>query len=344
MKRQTWIAAGLVVTLTLVAGCQINPKPGTPFMTVCGSRFCLFGAPFYPYGATIYQSTPQAGIDNPTGAVALAQSQHLNTIRLVNFLPHDGSPASAAYAPTTWAKVDTFIADAQGANIRILLDLSDYKAELWNACTNPYTASWTKFLTFVADRVNTVTGVTYASDPEIVLVTFTGEPLPVGSYSFSRSSGKACTISYSTSQLTQFYAGVEATWKSLDQNHLIAAGGLSKVDNPNSGIDWQSIFGNKNNDVCAWKTYGNMYSWLPTGAQYCLNQLHKPWFNDEWGYTQNTGDSVRAALFDSQFTNNAANGAAGNFYWNANYLTNPTTYDVSPATPLTQAAVVNNAP
>jgi hypothetical protein len=315
-----------------------------PFMRVCGIQFCLGSSVFYPYGATTYQSTTEAGIDNPAGAISLARSQHLNTIRLVNFLDHNGSPGSAPYNLATWAKVDRFIGDAEFSNIRILLDLSDYKAELWNACSDPYTHSWTKFLTFVAHRVNTVTGSTYQSDPEIILVTFTGEPLPVGAHTFTRSNGKTCTISYSSAQLTKFYATVEGTWKSLDPNHLTAAGGLSNVDLPNSGIDWQSIFSNPANDVCAFKTYGGMFSWLPTGASYCRNVLHKPWFDDEWGFTQAMGDKDRSLYFKAEFANNLANGAAGNFYWNANYLVTPTSYDVGPGTPLTQAAVVANAP
>jgi hypothetical protein len=315
-------------------------------MTVCGQQFCIGGSTFYPFGATVYGSTPQAGIKNPAGAVALAQEQHLNTIRLANFLSHDAAPGTAPYVSSSWVRVDTFIADAHSASIKILLDLSDFKAELWNACKNPYTdlTAWNRYLTFVANRVNTVTGSTYNSDPEIVLVSFTGEPQPVGTYTFTTSTGVSCTLSYTTAQLTSFYAAIESKWKSLDSNHLITAGGMSNVDRPNNGIDWQSIFGNASNDVCAWKTYGGMESWLPTGAQYCENVLHKPWFNDEWGYTQSLGDTARAQAFTGQFANNRANGAAGNFYWNANYLLSPGTYDVGPQTPATEAAVVSAAP
>jgi len=336
----------VVVTTGSPSGALPNYAATSPFMRVCGGQFCFGPNVFSPYGATVYQSTPQAGIDNPAGAIALAQSQHLNTIRLVNFLSHDGRPGTTAYDPAAWAKVDAFIADARSANIKILLDLSDFKAELWNACSNPYThtQAWKRFLTFVAHRTNTVTGVTYEADPEIVLVTFTGEPLPVGAHTFTRGHRRPCTITYGTDQLTQFYATVEGEWKALDPNHLTAAGGLSNLDVPNAGIDWQSILGNPANDVCGFKTYGGMFAWLPTGTQYCRNVLHKPWFNDEWGFTQNLGDSVRAQYFMAQFANNGANGAAGNFYWNANYRVAPTTYDVGPGTPLTQAVVVNNAP
>ena len=64
--------------------------------------------------------------------------------------------------------------------------------------------------------------------------------------------------------------------------------------------------------------------------------------NHEWGFTQSMGDS--AQFFEAELANNRSHGAAGNFYWNANYLLDPTTYDVGPGTPLVQAAVVANAP
>jgi hypothetical protein len=167
-----------------------GPRAASPYRRVCGLQFCIGQQVFYPYGATFYESTGQAGIDNPAGAIALAQAQHLNTIRLVNFLSHDGDPATSPYSSTAWAKVDSFVADTEAANIKILLDLSDYKAELWNACVNPYQASWNRYLTFVARRVNTVTGVRYSRDPGIILVTFTGEPLPVAATPSSMPRGR----------------------------------------------------------------------------------------------------------------------------------------------------------
>ena len=338
------LAVGVSVVTSVTMGAPRAGAATAPFMRVCGTQFCFGSKVFYPYGATAYQSTPRAGIDNPVGAMTLARSQHLNTVRLVNLLDHNSPPGSAPYDPATWATVDRFIADAEFFNLKILLDLSDYKAELWNACTDPYTHSWTKFLTFVAHRVNTVTGVPYRSDPGIVLVTFTGEPLPVGAHTFTRANGKSCTLAYTSAQLTSFYATVESTWKSLDPNHLTSAGGMANVDLPHNGIQWQSIFANPANDVCSFKTYGHMFTWLPTGADYCRTVLHKPWFNDEWGFTQSMGDRARAQYFAAEFANNRSHGAAGNFYWNANYLLDPTTYDVGPGTPLTQAAVVANAP
>src|SRR5260221_14047913 len=115
---------------------------------------------------------------------------------------------------------------------------------------------------------------------------------------------------------------------------------------PNGGQDYRTIYANSHNDVCAFKTYGGAEAFLSTGTNYCINTLHKPSVNVEWGYVQGDGDSVRATEFQGQFTNNAAAGLAGNFYWNAGYGNASTTYDVDDGTiaPLTFNAIVSNAP
>ena len=306
------------------------PPPGTQFMRVCGTQFCFGDTAFYPYGATFYRSSPLSGIDNPHGAVALAQLEGLNTMRVVNFYnPTSGDPAVTPFSSTVWDPVDTLIADAQAAGIRVVLDLADYRNILMDHCVNPYTYDWTAFESFVAHRVNHVTGRTYANDPEIAMVSFSGEPLPVGTH--------GC-ISYTTQDLTDYFHSVTRIWKSLDRNHVITSGGLGYL-NFNSGIDWQAIDADPNADVCAFKTYGGMLPWVHVGASYCLNTLHKPWFDDEWGYLQSGGDIATAAAFAAQFANNDANGAAADFFWNAGYQVAPTTYDVGPQTPLTMAVV-----
>ncbi len=310
------------------------PPAGTQFMRVCGVQFCFGSTPFYPYGATFYRSSPLSGIDNPRGAVGLAQLEGLNTMRVVNFYnPTSGDPAVTPFSSAVWDQVDTLIADAQAAGIRVVLDLADYRNILMDHCINPYTYDWSAFESFVAHRVNHVTGRVYADDPEIVMVSFSGEPLPVGQH--------GC-ISYTTQNLTDYFHAVTRTWKSFDHNHLVTSGGLGYL-NFNSGIDWQAIDADPNTDVCAFKTYGGMMQWVHVGAAYCTGTLHKPWFNDEWGYQQSMGDLAMSNAFSAQFANNTANGAAANFFWNAGYQVASTTYDVGPQTPLTMAVVRANA-
>jgi len=331
-------------------------------MTICdaGIGFCLGGRTFYPYGASFYSSTSLSGINSdPAGAVALALAQHLNTVRVVNWLSHNlqpqfSTPLQQATSSQYWAQADMFVADAEHAGLFSWLDLSDFKNLLLNTCTNPYVSStypaWDAYVRFAALRVNPLTGLSYGSDPHILWVGFSGEPYPPGTWGpGANPAGWPTTcpnaLSYSTADLTNFYAHVEATWKAYSSK-LTMAGGFGYLNEANNGIDYQAIFGNPDNDICGFKTYGGMEAWLATGASFCSKTLHKPSVNVEWGYEQGVGDAARAADFQGQFANNASTGMAGNFYWNAGYQNASTSYDVDDATiaPLTLATIVRNAP
>jgi hypothetical protein len=347
MPRLTRLAA-LVTLLSLTTmGMASSADAATvsaDHLTVCGTRLCFGVTPFYPYGASFYQMTPRSGIGNPDGTIALARKANVNLIRMINFYDSSaGDPRLTPYDPQVWARVDTLIAAAAHAHIRTLLDLADYQDILWKHCINPYTADWTGFLHFVATRTNTVTGATYGSDPSIVLVTFAGDVLPTGSHTFTDARGSACSLSYTTQDITSFYARVESDWKSQAPASLTAPGGLGYLDEPQAGIDWMTIFANPANDLCAIKTYGGMLAYSPTVARYCITTLHKPWFNDEWGYQQVAGDSSRASQFQTQLDNNDALGAAGNTIWNLGYQVDPAGYDVGPDTPLTLGTVQANS-
>ena len=352
-----------MAVLCTTAGCLLpQPPPTVNAVTVCGNgtTFCLGGNSFYPYGAAFYSSTSQSGItSNPAGAIALAQKQHLNTVRVVNFLPHDlqsgfTTPVAQATNDRFWLGADAFIADAQHAGLHAWLDLSDFKQLLLNSCTNPYAPSmypaWDAYVRFAAERVNTITGADYGSDAEIAWVAFAGEPYPPGTWGpGANPAGWPTTcpsaLIYTSTDLTAFYAHVEASWKVYSPLPTMP-GGLSYLDLSHNGINYQAIFGNANNDICGFKTYGGMEAWLATGVRYCSQTLHKPSVNVEWGYQQGVGDATRAADFKGQFANNAAAGVAGSFYWNAGYQSATTGYDVANGTltPLTFDAVVKSAP
>jgi hypothetical protein len=312
----------------------LPPPPSSGFLHTCGTRLCFGSNVFAMYGATVYGSTSKSGVDNPDGAVELALLEGFTTMRVVNFYnPTTGDPATTPFSDAVWSRVDTLIAKADAANLKVVLDLADYRNILLDHCINPYRADWTRFETFVAHRVNHVSGRVYGADPAIAMVSFAGEPEPVGTH--------GC-ISYTAADLTTFFRTVTRTWKSLDRNHLTTSGGLGYLDFT-SGIDWHAITSDPNLDVCAFKTYGGMKAWLPAGASYCNGTLAKPWYNDEWGYQQSAGDAATAQAFQAQFDSNRANNAAGNFFWNAGYETAPGSYDVGPQTPLTLAVVRLNA-
>jgi hypothetical protein len=331
-------------------------------LSICGggTSFCIGGRAFYPYGASFYSSTSSAGISsNPAGAVTLAQAQHLNTVRVVNWLSHNLQsqfPTALAQATSSqsWAPADAFVADAEHAGLRTWLDLSDFKNLLLNTCTNPYAASeysaWDTYVRFAAQRVNPLTGLSYGTDPGVLWVGFSGEPYPPGTWGPGVNPAgwpSACgnALSYSTADLTNFFANVETTWKQYSTK-LTMAGGIGYLNEANNGIDYQAIFANPDNDICGFKTYGGMESWLATGSSFCSRTVHKPSVNVEWGYQQGVGDAARAADFQAQFANNASGGIAGNFYWNAGYQDASTTFDVDNGglAPLTYATIVRNAP
>jgi hypothetical protein len=300
-------------------------------------------------GATIYNPglrPEQSGLLNPAGTVALVQQAHLNTIRITDFFSHHGDPGTLPYNSTSWTQVDQMIAAAGAAGLHVDLGLSDYRALLWENCIDPYTAGWTRYLDFIANRVNTVTGQTYKSDPTIAMVSIAGEPLAANKPHTGVNAGGSpdpalagCTIEYSTAQLTAFYTAATDTWKAQGGSVLVSPGGLGYINEYQSaGIDWHAIFNLHSVDICAIKTYGGMFAYAPTPAAYC-HSINKPIIDEEFGYTQSTGDVQRAALFSAQYAQLRQVGAAGVAFWNLGYQVASTSYEVSPLTPLTFAAV-----
>jgi mannan endo-1,4-beta-mannosidase len=299
------------------------------------------------YGATVYNPglTPyRSGLKDPTDTIALAKQAHLNTIRITDFLDKKGDPQRAPYDENVWQRVDSMISAAGRAGLRIDLSLADFRAVLWNNCANPYTADWTRFVTFVANRVNTVTGQTYKNDPTIAFVSIAGEPLPVGSHPFSaKATGQACTITYTTTDLTNFYRSVIGEWQNTHAGVLINTGGLGYLNESHSGIDWKRIFALPGNAFCGIKTYGGMQAWAPTAGQYCAS-IGKPLIDEEFGWQQQTGDDQRAALFEQTFSLLQSMHAAGSAFWNLGYEVASNSYEVSPSTPKTFAVIVAHSP
>ena len=319
-----------------------SPQEAVPAqVTVCASHLCVNGSPWYMNGASVYNPglrPEQSGVLNPMGTVALAQRAGLDTIRIVNFFSDDGIPSSTPYAATTWEQVDQMIADAGSAGLHVDLDLSDYRNILWNSCINPYTSDWTTFIRFVATRRNSVTGRLYADDPTIATLGISGEPLPVGSHTYmAPATGQDCTLSYTTQELTDFYARTTGLWKQLGATVAVNPGGLGYLNEATSGIDWRAIFALPTVDLCDIKTYGGMLEYSGTVAAYCTS-IGKPWIDEEFGWQQSEGDGQRATALRDMCATVFAEGSSGANFWNLGYEVAPTSYDVGPATPATFAA------
>src|SRR6516165_1567323 len=132
-------------------------KPATPYVTSCGTSLCFDGSTWIEKGGTGYGQ-----YDTPSTLVAEAQSGKLNTIELVEFDTryHQLSDAESA---ATWNRLDQVIADARNAGLHVVLNLSEFGQSLQAAGYTMSSASWqpewNQYLSFIASRTNTVTGV-----------------------------------------------------------------------------------------------------------------------------------------------------------------------------------------
>ena len=307
------------------------PAPVSPFVTACGTHFCLDGKTW-----NLFEGSDLVTLDNPDAESQLAVQAGVNTIRIVNFLDESASPATATYDETKWDRLDRVIASAQQYHLHVEVDLSTYRNLLANAGVDPYKVDWEPFLSFFADRINTVTGVRYRDDPTVALVALAGEPDSI-------TNNPNNTLGITTSELTAFYDRTLSEFKALDPNHLVTTGGFLQL-NWNSGIDWQSIMKLPADDVCDIHVYSvaDQTMTLPAVASLCAS-LGKPWITEEFGFPISTGDAARAADFVLQFALQKEYGSAGVGFWNLGPQTDPSTYDVGPAEPLTFAAVQNEA-
>ena len=319
------------------------PTPAPPtssFVTVCGTRLCLDGATFAERGATAYGQ-----YNNADNEVALAQRAGLNTLELVEFDTHYHL-LSDTESTATWDRVDQFIAAARTGGLHVILNLSEYGQSLQAAGQPPVATDWGPYLRFIANRVNTVTGVRYADDPTIAMAELWGEipapnyPHPVGT----------------TQQITDFYSRSLAEWKSDAPNILVSSGGFSYINDPSSGIDWKTIMADPNNASCNVEinSTGDLGVSVPSVSSYC-KALGKPWFLAAWsscfGASRGAWDldywsSDSAMAAHARVMINVADGLSeamapfGDDFWNIG-ATSATvgTCDIGPQFPLTFAAI-----
>ena len=325
------VAVVLVALLALVFRPWSTRGDAAPeTVTVCGRSLCLGGAPWTLSMATVFN-----GLDTPQQSVARLKALGLTTVRITDFLDTAGSPSAAPYDEQAWIRVDGLIAAAHDAGLHVWLDLSTYRNLLKQAGVNPYTVDWTPFLSFVANRTNTVTGVRYAADPTIAVVGFAGEVDGINSADN--------TYGLTTQQLTDFYRRVENYWHGAAPRQLLTAGGLSNLD-WDSGIDWHSIFALPYNAIAAVHAYtaSDVQVTIPAVSAFAAAS-GRPWVLEEFGYPASMTDDDRARSFTAMFATARQYGAAGTGFWNVGGQTQ-NTYDVGPQFPATFAAVAHHAP
>ncbi len=304
-----------------------SPSNSQNFVKVCGLSLCLNGKAWYLYGASANGATTDAN-----ARMDMAVQGHLNTVRLTDWL-HDN-----AYDESQWRLVDLMIAAAQARGLHILVDLSTYAGIVKQLNGgNLYTYDWGPFLNFVLNRVNTVSGIRYADDPTIALFAFQGEVAPLNTPSN--------TLGITTQQVNDFFKRTAAEFKAIDKNHLLEPGGLYQLG-WNSGVDYKTIFGIPDIDVCA------VHAPAPQGghgndallaSQYCQH-IGKPWIWEEFSQPQGIGDQNRANWFQTVYNSAKQWKATGASFWNLGPGTGSDNNDAGPQTPLTWQTVIKNAP
>ena len=360
-------AAAPAVTVSFA----VSAATSLPLIVASGPSLTAGGQPFAFHGASIYGTSNPGGPNDPARIVALATNGGLNTLRIVNPFDERGLDGSAPFVESDWQRVDRLLARARGAGLRIVLDLSAFRNHLVNrdirvngwedACLpgadrspvdytaiDPYRAGleaeWEAFLDFVTNRVNTVNGVRYSNDSTIAVISIAGEPQPPAS--------EECGKATSTAGLTDFFSRTLAYLATVDTNHLRSSGGLIHLDwqylygGGGSGIDGAAIFAMPENTLPALHTYPPQYAGDGTPIDYQTPDMSavaaanaKPWFTEEFGWTQSTGDATRAERYAWLYGEQATHGSSGALFWNLGLEVAGGSHDVNPSTPLAWAEV-----
>jgi aryl-phospho-beta-D-glucosidase BglC (GH1 family) len=308
---------------------------------------CLNGTPFHIHGATAYGT-----YSDPATEVALAHQANINVLEIVEFETQYHT-LSDTMSAATWQRVDAFIATARQGGLHVILNLSSYGQSLQAANQTPTTTDWNNYLSFIANRVNTVTGVRYRDDPTIAMVEIFGEICYPGESDGTCPAGTTGT----TSDMQNFYHRTLTEWHALAPNILISSGGFSHLNSPNSnGIPWQAILSDSANPVCDIEVNspGDLSGSVNKFTQYC-QQLGKPWFLAAWSscfggsypfYTPTDADMAAhaQAMYDLARGGAPATYAAiGSDFWNLRDQGQKAgTCSLSPSFPLSFAVVQRN--
>jgi probable HAF family extracellular repeat protein len=341
------------------------------FLQASGTSLTLRGHPIRLKGASIYGTSNPGGSGSPGEVLAWAAAANLNMIRLVNVFDERGLDDTAPFAEADWIHVDQLLADISEHGMLALLDLSAFRNHLvnrdirmqgWEAncvlngnrvpvdynLVDPYRveleSEWQSFIDFVTTRINTITGVKYADDPTIAVISLAGEPQPPES--------KECGKATSGTELTEFYRRTLEMLRLDDPNHLRSSGGLIHLDwqqlyGHDSGIDGQAIFALADNTLPALHTYPPAYESDGTPVDYqtpvlgpYATGLGKPWLTEEFGWKQEIGDSVRASRYRWLYDEQQPYGSDGALFWNLGPEVAGGSHDANPSTALTWTAIV----
>lgn len=287
--------------------------------------------PYWTYNGAIHRggswthTTFKSYIDQ---ILSMTQQAHLNTIRTTNYF--DGITYGDWYNATVWSNMDYLFQQAARHNIHVILDLSSFRDKTLKQGIYPYDPSaYTAAFSWVAAR--------YAHNPALLNYAIAGEvKCPTSSDPLRPTSAQA---------LTNYYRVLSNTLYVADANHLISSGGLSYLNEPGCGIDWQSIFSLPHINMAAIHVYSDndRTITMPMVARWAASN-RKPFTVEEFGFQQGDGDGRRAAEFQNMYNLGKQYNAATMIFWNLGPEINSSSYEVNPNTPLTWNTIIQNAP
>jgi hypothetical protein len=321
-----------------------------PFVQVCGTQLCSGGTPFVIHGATAYGT-----YDQPAAEVALARQAGLNTLAIVEFETRHHS-LSDTMSPATWTRVDRFIAAAKAGGLHVVLTLSSYAQSLQYAGQTPTRTDWQTYLSFIANRTNTITRVQYKNEPAIAMVQLWGEICYPGESDRTCPAGTSGTAA----DMKSFYHRTLAQWHTLAPHILASTGGFSHLNNStSSGIPWQDIMSDAANPLCELEvnSTGDVRGSVNKVTSFC-QRIGKPWYLAAWsscyadhGYPFYTPSDTTMASHAQDMYNiqhggaPAAMPAAGGEFWNLRDRdVAPGHCDIGPRFPQTFAVVQKDSP
>jgi len=350
------VAAGTVAAVMLMAALgggafasttALHPAKGATagFIHVCGTRICLGSQPYVIHGATAYGAYGQSSAE-----ISLAKKGDINTLELVEF-DSKYHKLSDTMSSATWTRVDKFVAAAGQAGLHVILNLSEYGQSLQASGRTPTTANWESYLSFIANRTNSVTGVQYKNDPTIAMVEIFGEIC----YPGEKDSVCPAGTSGTASEMQSFFHRTETTWHALAPNIMISTGGFSHLDSAtSSGIPWQNIVSDPANATCDIEinSTDDVNSTIGKFTSYC-KKIGKPWFLSAWSscyrdrgypyYLATDGDMAahaQAMYSIQQGGSPAAMPGVGSDFWNLmDSGVAPGHCDLGPAYPRTWSVI-----
>lgn len=254
------------------------------FVQVCGTQLCVGGSQIRIKGATAYGQYSNTNYEIP-----LAQNGNLNTLEVVEFNSQYHN-LSTAMSENTWQPVDNFIYQASLAHMHVILHLADFGQALqaagYTLSDSSWQTQWNNFLSFIANRTNTVSHIQYKNDPTIAMLEIWGEiPAPDGS-----GGAPSCHATcWTAAQMQAFYHNTMSQWHTLAPNILTSSGGFSYLDY-NSGIPWKAVMDDPSNQVCDTEvnSSGDRNTSIPMVTNECQG-LGKPWFLSAWSSCFQTG-------------------------------------------------------